>query len=279
MSETQTKKDLVKAALTAVMRPLVRMMLRYGLPLRELHDVSKKIFYEEGCRLLNEQGAKITHSQLSVLTGLHRKDITEFISRTQRSSRVVSSDKDFSVGAAIIAEWSTNTAYLDAKGQPKPLPYIAEGDEISFSRLVQNISKDVRAKSHLSELQRLGIVHLTDDQTVVLDKHAFLPNAGFAEKLSMFKHTVGDHIAAASENIATDPPPFFDRFAFHGELSEADIVALRKVVDDEGMALMKKIYRLAEEHSQKSVHALHAKKRMSFGMYFFHAPSQGDRDE
>lgn len=264
-----TKKDVVKAALTRVLRPLVRMMLHYGLPHREIAEVSKHVFYEEGCRILKEQNAKISYSQLATLTGLHRKDITAFATRNE-TAPLKEEKKEFSTGAAIVAEWTTASPYLDKKGKPRPLPYTAEEDTTSFTSLATSLSKDVRPKAHLDALLRLGIVRMDDKNMVHLEKDAFLPSEDFSERVGMFSRTAGDHIAAASANIASDTPPHFDRVAFHAELTDEDIASLRTMVDAQGMDLIKKVYRQADELSRKDASSKNKKNRMSFGIYYFH---------
>ena len=274
MTTAPTKKELINKMIERVMHPFVRVLLRYGVTLHELTDATKKIFFEEGVRLLEDQETKVTHSQLSVLTGLHRKDITTFMAPGQTAPQQVS-HKVYSSGAAVVAEWTTNPRYLDASHHPMPLPYTAQGDALSFKLLVEGVSKDIRPKAHLAELLRLGIAKLTHDDKIELEHDAFVPSTDLTEKLSMFSRTIGDHMSAATANVTTEPAPYFDRMAFHGNLSEDDVVALRKIVDDDGMALIKKIYRQAETRSTQTVSGQPAKKRLSFGIYFFH---ESDRD-
>lgn len=269
------RKNVLKQSISKVLRPLIRLLLAQGVTYREFADQAKGVFFDAGVTMLKESGAKETSSQLSVLTGLHRKDITAF----QAESAVASAQagRSRSPGAMVVAEWISNPAYLDAAGHPRALPYAGAEGGPSFTALVESVSKDVRPKTHLEDLLRLGMVTVDAAEIVHLVRDAFVPSADFSEKMKFFTLNIGDHLSAAAENVQKNPAPFFDRSAFHDRLSVEDIAALRALVDEEGMQLLKKAYRRAEELSQNKK-TDKKDRRITVGLYMY-AEQTGDKNE
>lgn len=263
----KNKKDLLKHALRHLLQPLVRLLLQHGLSHREFVDLSKRVFFESGRALLEAQHKKISHSQLAVLTGLHRKDITTL---SEASDGAQEPQKEASPLFAVIAEWITNPAFMDGRKVPLKLPYASsDGKAKTFTMLVESVSKDVRAKVHLEELQRLGLVDVDADNIITLKKDAFLPTQDFTNKLGFFTRQIHDHMAASAANMEVEQGGHFDRSAFHDNLSQAAIDELRALAAHESMELLKKIYRRAEELAEGEKENVAAPRRMTFGIYMY----------
>lgn len=270
-------RKLLKAAIAQILRPVVALMLRHGVLYRDFVELAKPVFFSVGQDTLEKRQSRVTSSQLSVLTGLHRKDIATFL-----AEGITEDDSGArSAGAAVIAEWVTNPRYLDKSGKPRPLTYAPRSGKSapSFTALVETVSKDIRPKAHLEELLRIGLATMDDDGTVTLRKEAFLPDSDLRGKLDFFARNVGDHLAASAGNVEAKNPRHFDRSAFHDQLSDEDIRELRQMVDVHGMDLLKKVYRRAEElaaaRKGKEGHG-RRDNRMTFGIYLYDRGKDSD---
>jgi hypothetical protein len=264
----KSKKDCLKDAVARMLTPLVAFLLEHGVAHREFADLAKRVFYEAGLATLKKRDARMTHSQLSVLTGLHRKDIAAFSKKTKTQDEYYY--KESSPGAAVIAEWITHPLYLEKDGKPRPLPYADEaGNKTSFTGLVKSVSQDVRPKAHLEDLLRLKLVMQDNKGLLHLQEQAFLPNEDFRQKLEFFARHISDHLSAASINMQESPPPYFDRSAFHGELSPDAVQKLRALADKKGMELIKAVYRRAEELASDNKSPQSEARRMTFGIYLY----------
>lgn len=258
---------MLRAAVAGVLRPLVRLMLHQGLLLREFAEICKHVFFIEGKEILSREGGRLTASQLSVLTGLHRKDIALFLDDVPAETLPVV----HSAGAAVIGIWLTDPHFMAGR-KPLPLPYAEQPDgSPSFTELVELVSKDIRPRAHLDELLRMGVVSVDAEERVLLRQAAFIPNEDFGAKLKFFERNIGDHLSASASNILADKPTFFDRSAFHGQLTEADVQKLRALVDEQGMQLLKDVYHLAEKlaaanQKRKSGTPL---RRFTLGLYLY----------
>lgn len=279
MNGETDKKELLKRTLSRVLRPLVRLTMVHGLGYREFCDLARITYFEVGRSVLEEQGQKINDSRLSLLTGLNRKEISYLDDmRRMKGGAITEAPKPRSPGAAVIAAWVSDPRFLDADENPKILPYVSDDDAVeTFTKLVEYVSKDMRPKAYLIELQRLDLVDVTEDMQVKLKRDAFVPTADFSEKLSFFTGNVHDHMAAAMANIEGRQPPFFERSAFHGRLSVDDVLVLQKLINTKGMAFLKKMYHEAEELSKNKSSEQPKDQRMTLGVYFY-SEAEG-RDE
>jgi hypothetical protein len=262
-----SKNDIIKQAISVVMGSLVRLMLKHGVTYGEFTQLAKSVFFSQGRRILAEESKAETASYLSVLTGLHRRDVTDFLKDTKQSG-----DKGESAGstvAAILAKWLSDPAYVTEQDQPRTIPYSA-ADAPSFCHLVSDISKDIRPRAHADEMLRLGIVEKSGDDNLKLLTGAFIPTENFEQKLGYFKRNIGDHATAALENILSETPRFIDRSAYHGKLSPQAIAQLREIVEKDGMTLLKKTYRKAEELSLETPDGKDNNNRVIIGVYMYH---------
>lgn len=267
MELKREKKNLLKKAVVRIMAPLVRLMIAQGLTHREFCDDMKRVYYDTAFHMLQSKKEPATASQISVLTGLHRKDIAVF--RDEKDGDIYKNERPYSPCAAIVAEWISNPKYTLKNGTPMVLPYSADKGS-SFSRLVESVSQDVRPKAFLQEMKRLELVTVLggDPQKISLQKSAFLPSKDFKEKINFLTKNIGDHMAAAVSNLEGNAKPFFERSAFHESLSEEDITALQAFLEADGMTLLKNIYQKAEGFSQRNQKTQDG-IRMTCGLYFF----------
>lgn len=263
------------AALRRVLRPLVKLMLAKGITYPYLAEVLKDLFVQVADREFRIGEKPSTDSHLSLITGIHRKDI-------KRLRQQVHADAEFmpqsvSLGMRLISAWTSDPRYLDANNQPRPLPrYIKDGGEVSFEGLVAGISCDIRSRVVLDEWLRLGIAHFDDDKCVCLNTAAFIPMHGFDEMAYYFGHNLHDHAAAAVSNLAGGHQPFLERSVHYDELSQESIEKLveksRQLGMESLLAINKEAMRLEKDDAASS----EQRYRMTFGIYYYNEPVESE---
>ena len=162
-------------------------------------DVLRSLYVEVAAHeLLTEPRAR-TDSRISLLTGVHRKEIRRWRSEPQEPEAV---PPVITRTSQIIARWLHDAEYVDAEGQPRPLPRLPrpEGGP-SFESLVQSVTSDVRPRAVLDDWLNHGIVTVDAADHVVLDTAAFVPRPGSAEQLFYFGRNLHDHLSAAAANV------------------------------------------------------------------------------
>ena len=267
-------------ALRHLLRPLVRLLTSQGVTYPMLADLLKQIYVDVAVRHFGLDGQPPTDSRVTLLTGVHRKDVKRLREAPGGEPAGETMPQLVALGAQLAAAWTTRRELVDRSGRPRPLPRLAShGGTRSFEGLVASISKDIRARSLLDEWLRLGVVEIDDQDRVRLRTAAFVPSRGFEEKAFYFGHNLHDHAAAASHNLGTEGPPFLER-SVHYEGLEADSVAhLAALAEKRGMAALQAVYKRAKDAAARDRKSTAPKQRMTFGVYFYSEPSAEEPSE
>ena len=272
--------DSLVVALQRLLRPLVRLVLACGLTYPMLCELLKSLYVQIAKDDFALDNKKQTDSRISLLTGVHRKDVRRLAHETTGLDLTPS---NVSLGSQLIAQWLSQPAYLDGNGHPLPLARQAsDGGDKSFERLVMSQSKDIRPRAVLDEWQRLGIVHVDDKDRVCLNVEGFIPEKGFDEKAYYVGHNVHDHLAAGVHNLLGSKPPFLERSVYSHQVSQASIDELASLSRELGMQMLQTVFRRAQEFEQRDVAANAADSRMNFGIYFYseqNPPAYGTESE
>jgi hypothetical protein len=266
---TPSSNDTLLKVLRQALRPLVRLLLAKGIAYPQLIDLLKGLYVDLAVRDFPVAGKEQTDSRVSLLTGIHRKDVKRLRALPADEERV---PETVSLGMRLINAWQ-QPPFADPDGAPKRLPRLArQGGELSFETLVSSVSKDIRARSVLDEWTRLGIARVDDEDGVRLMTDAFVPHQGFAEKAFYFGHNLHDHAAAAASNLLGERAPFLERSVHYTRLPAAVVAALAEDAEGSGMRLLKSINRKAQAAASPAEDDP-AAQRFTFGIYFYAEPA------
>jgi hypothetical protein len=267
--DTQDEPTLLIRALRRVLYPLVKLSLNKGVTFPQFQELLKSVFVEVAEREFRLIDKEQTDSRISLLSGLHRKDVKRL--RAHPATETSVTRRSIPLGAQVVASWSGNPDYLDGDGLPRPIPRMASAEHrVSFEQLVASINKDIRPRALLDEWLRQGIVEKHDDEMIALKLDAFVPQAGIEEKLFYFGNNLTDHAAAATQNICGDGPPLFERCVHYNDIDVNTITALQKLTETRGMKLLLDANRLASSPSaENSAPSSLTLERFTLGIYFY----------
>lgn len=260
-----------------LLRPLARLLMAFGVNYPAFANLSKGVFVDVAARDFPDDGTVITDSQVSILSGVHRREVKRLRAEMlqQRPPSGVAS-----MGGLIVARWCAEARYLDSQRRPMPLPRLAsKGGDVSFEKLVESVSKDIRARSVLDEWLRLGVAHLDDQDRVNLVEHAFIPSRGLDEKAFFFGKNLSDHMAASAHNLMDGQPPFLERCVYYDGLSRESAEKLRVLTRELAVSALQEVNRVALELQQDDDGKEAAHQRMTFGVYFYAEPNGGSRQQ
>jgi hypothetical protein len=269
-TEPSTENPIKQRMLTAlqrVLKPIVRLSLSQGINYQMLVETLKVVFVQVAEEEFKLTQREQTDSRISLLTGLHRKDVHRL--RDQPESTYTPSL--VSLGSQLVGLWISDPDFIDRQGNPKPLARLASvGGNISFDRLVARVSKDIRARPVLDEWLRVGVVYIDDNDYVCLNTDAFVPSAGFEEKLFFFQQNIHDHAAATAHNLMNLTPPMLERCVYYDGLTLEAINELKALAENQGMTALKAVNVRAIELQAASKDAADANQRFTYALFFYH---------
>lgn len=214
--------DDVLRALGRILGPLARLLLAGGMDYTRLAAALKPLCIEQARQELLRRGQADTDSAISLLSGVHRKDVREW-RRNGLSGRIA---QELSISSQVFARWVQDPLYRDRSKRPRPLPRL--GAAPSFESLARSVTQDVHPYTVLTELLRLGLVQvqtLKGVETVVPHRDGFVPPPGSRELLELFGANLGDHAGAAVANLLGQPP-HLEQSVFADGLSAESAAAL-----------------------------------------------------
>ncbi len=196
--------------LDKVLAELARLLVARGVPFPDLAERLKGHYVRAATDMA---GDKQTDSRLSVLTGLQRRDIVRLKSEPPKAERP-------NHLATLISVWRTDPVYA---GQDLP----KNGPAPSFEALAGSVRRDVHPRTMLDALVSVGTVEMAAGDRVRLLTSSYQPLAGSDDQIGYLARNLGDHIAAATDNVLGQTPPHFERAVHYGGLTADQIEALK----------------------------------------------------
>jgi hypothetical protein len=259
---------LLVRAVRRALRPLVRLMLASGVTYPLLAELLKGLFVEIADREFRLGNATPTDSRISLISGVHRKDVRRLRGADQAIDEIVPDTVSF--GGKLVTRWLTDKRFLDARGRPRPLSKTpTSSGQTCVEDLVENKRTDIRLRVVLDEWLRLGIVHIDARDRLVLNTDAFVPQSGIDEKLFFFAHNLHDHAAAATDNLLGSRPPQLERSLMYDGLTEEGIKVVDKRARQLGNRMLQELNRLASECEDAAASSTAPRRRFTCGVYFY----------
>jgi hypothetical protein len=166
-----------------------------SIRLQELTDTMKRCLVEVAREQLLREGLRPTGARLSVLTGVHRKDLKSFegdpVGEPLRKHPIV----------RLLSLWTSDKEFSDGPGHPRALSIGTIGPG-SFASLAERLGGDASQYGLLFVLERDGFVARGTDGTVSLLKTEYTDRGAGWEMLSeLFE----DGIRCIEHNLISPP--------------------------------------------------------------------------
>ncbi len=258
-----------------LMRPLVRTLIARGVTAPAFFKLLKSVYVEVARDEFRIADATPTDSRITLLTGVHRRDVRAILSDEDQGWEVARVKT--ATFATVLGQWMSRPDYRDAEGVPLTLPRVAD-EGPSFEGLVRSINTDIRPRTVLDELLRQELVVEDDKARLRITDLARQGPKSDADRLVFFAANVGDHIAAASENLLAETPPYFERAVFYNALTPAAVDQIEGSARDLSQELLETLnnqsqaLRVADADADPD----DATERYRVGVYFYRETVQPD---
>ncbi|MGI4800760.1 MAG: DUF6502 family protein [Janthinobacterium lividum] len=264
--------DVLLRLVWRLMRPLIRLLIVAGVPFPRLAELLRQLYVDVASRDLVTDPKARTDSRISLLTGVHRKELRRIRGVAFAQLEL---PEGVSLSTEIIGRWLGGAPWTDKAGQPRPLPRVAPKGKPSFDLLVASVTKDFRPRTVLEQWISQGLVSIDPSGNIVLQQEFLVPKPGQAEQLFYFSRNLHDHIAAAVANItASDVAPFLDRSVHYDRLSPDAAQRLRAHARNVAQCMLLNINREALRLVDADIPEGDTTERVNVGVYLF---SEADR--
>ena len=262
--EQTSASDAFLRVLRGLFRPLVRTMIARGLTAPVIYSLLKRVYVEVAEESFRLDDKPLTDSRIALLTGVHRKDIRTF--RTEDDDTRQARRKS-ALLATVIGQW-TSAPDFSVGATPLLLPRQSD-DGPDFETLVRSVSRDVRPRTVLDELLHAGLVAETADGLLQLQPEAVVGTGDTEGKEAFFAANVGDHLAAATENLLADTPPYFERAVFYNQLPPDAVDEIEMAARTKAQALLEDLNRQSSTLHRVQTAADGPRQRYRLGIYFY----------
>jgi Family of unknown function (DUF6502) len=259
-------------AAQAVLRPLVRVLLRNGVPYGAFAEMARRAYAEVAEREFALPGRKQTVSRISTLTGLTRKEVTRI--RSDEGPRHADSER-YNRPARVIGGWVRERRYHNRAGRPAELPM--EGDTRSFSALVREFSGDIPPRAMADELVRVGAIEMHPEGRVRLLTRAYIPRGDQVEKLGILGADVADLIRTIDHNLTCPPgEAYFQRRVSYDNVPREMLPVLTQQLSRKAQACLESMDRVlaAADRDRSPTVKGTGRMRTGVGIYYFEERSE-----
>ncbi|GBU17441.1 MULTISPECIES: DUF6502 family protein [Methylobacterium] len=273
MSETARDEGALHRPVARLLRPLVRLFVARGITFPALTNLLRELYVNVAEYDFALPGKEQTDSRVSLLTGIHRKEVRRLRGAGAPVSAVPAT---VSRTSRIIARWIADPRFTDPDGRPLALPRSADGEAPSFETLVAAVTRDLRPRAVLDEWLDRGLAFSDEHGRVVLAESAYVPKGGGEPQLYYFGRNLHDHIAASVANVIGETPRFLERAVHYDGLSEDLAGRLEARARAIAMDALREANREAHAACEDDAGGRH---RWNFGIYVYTEESGAAPDD
>lgn len=251
-----------------LLRPLVRILLRNGVPFGAFVEVAKRVYVDMAMAELGIPGRKQSVSRASIITGLSRKEVSRVKALPNRSD--TEAVERYNRAAQVISGWVRDKRFADKTDKPADL--LLDGRGATFTELVKRYSGDVPARAVRDELLRVGAVEHLPDGRIRLLARAYIPRTGEVDKLEILGIDVGNLISTIDHNLlygTTDP--YFQRKVSYDNLPGEVIPELRTLTTTRAQAFLEEMDGWMSQYDRDINPSTPGtgRRRAGIGIYYF----------
>jgi hypothetical protein len=267
MINDQPQQALYQAVFKLI-RPLVRILLRNGIPYAAFADLAKRAYVDVADKDFGVAGRKQTNSRIATITGLSRKEVQrlKIIEDSENSTLT----ERYNRAARVVFGWVHDKKYSDSNGGTASLAF--DGVGITFSSLVKDYSGDVPPRAILDELLQVGVVQRQEDGQIRLLSRAYIPTKSETAKLRILGTDVYGLISTIDNNIhSLRDKPFFQRKVFYDNLPVEAAEELQELIADRGQKFLEFLDEWISAHDRDVNPSMQGtgRKAAGIGVYYF----------
>jgi hypothetical protein len=264
--------NAILSACREFLKPIARLLLKYGIGYREFSDICKAAFVEVASSDFGIRDRKTNMSRVAVMTGLSRKEV-------RKVRDAIDGARFFSVARSrrpelVLSIWHSDSRFLDEANQPKRITF--DGAEPNFCDLVSLVGGDIPPRAMLHELVRAGSVKEDGDKLGAISR-SYVPEPGDPESILVAGDAIKDLVSTIHHNLGSVRPEqrFFERRVYSERLPAIQQSRFQRLATQRGELLLQEFNDwMSEREVARNLHHLsetpgEIAPRIGVGVYFF----------
>ncbi|MBT3203429.1 MAG: hypothetical protein HOB14_16240 [Gammaproteobacteria bacterium] len=255
--------EVIQTTIIRILKPLTKVLLRNGIAYAQFADIARKVYVDTGFEEARRQGQKQTVSNVSILTGINRKEVKRL-----KESLLINTDnslRKFNRIVRVIAGWQHDEEFLDSDHEPRDL--LLEGKKGSFGSLVKRYSGDMPVVAMLNALIDSGNIKVIDNGNIQLINLNYLPTSDSDKKLNILGIDTAELIQTIDHNINVKQPEdaWFQRKASNTQVKIDALPKIKQRINKKAQQLLEDIDAAFSENESDNEHD---SCPVSIGIYF-----------
>lgn len=190
-------------ALRRVLRPVVRLMVRYGIRYDEFADVARTAYIESAAKTASDEVTQSSFDQIEWATGINRAQIEHRIYAADEPLEPAPLLSSTRMMAELLHKWHTTPRYLDSDGSPLDLEFDSASGEPTFSMLVAEVNVDADPRIILDGLLDSKCVAYFDDNRIKVLTRTLIWAQGGVRSIDYFGVNLSRMIETLEHNLTS----------------------------------------------------------------------------
>lgn len=201
-------------AIEALLRPLMPVVLSYGVGAEEIGEIFKVLYLEVLADRLKSQGRPATVARLALMAGLPKGQTQALLTRRieRREQRARDTHKLDRL-SRVLSAWHDDSRFSTPYGAPLDLSLDTEKGFRSFGDLVEASQSGLDSSLVLDELLAAGCVEVHADKFVRCINRVFIPTGVDASRITRMGRFVGAMNSTFAHNLlrSSEEPSYYER--------------------------------------------------------------------
>ncbi|MGQ7846687.1 DUF6502 family protein [Granulosicoccus sp. 3-233] len=238
--------ESLQQAVTKVLSPLVRLLLRHGVSHAEFANWAKQAYVREAEEHFGIDGKTPTLSRIAIVTGINRKEVKRI---RELPSDVNTGVSKHNRAVRVVTGWLQDQEFQTAQGKPRVLTYGDSSD--SFNQLVKRHGGDVPARALLDELERVGTVQHEAGKVSLLHQ-GYVPQQSESALLDIFATSATDLLTTLDYNLNGHDQRRLQMSVAYDNVTSEGREQFRQLSATEGLKLLRSLDAALSVHDQGS---------------------------
>jgi hypothetical protein len=194
----------------AILLPIVGLAVRNRVGVDRFVQAARRAYVQAAMEEAFAGSPKVNYSQLAVITGLTRKEVSALVRQIDGCRSKPSRASREQRALRVVRGWRMDPRFHDEKGRPAELPLRA--GRRTFAALVKAYARDVTPMSVLTELERLNMVSKSRSKSSLrLLARRYSQSSG-TQNMTELARLLSDFVNTVGEKQAGEAPPIFFSF-------------------------------------------------------------------